>query len=271
MKFDMGQAWSDAVSLLSKNRDLVIILAAVFLFLPSLALGIFAPTTELEAVGADPELMRAALAAYFEANWPVILVYAVISTIGTLAILALLGRAHRPTVGEAISIGAKTLIPYLAASFILGLGAGLMVTVIATLGAIAGAAIATLLSFVFAIAFVVIVIRLVLIAPVMAIDNVLNPVAAIKRSWSQVKGNTRRVAMFLFLLFVALLVLSIVVGMVFGILGALAPGGTISLWINAVLDSIIGAAGSAVFLAVYAAIHRQLSSDRSQRAVESPD
>lgn len=76
MKFDMGQAWTDAVALLSKNRDLVVILAAVFLFLPSLALGVLAPTTELEAImEANPDGFQDAAAAYAAESWPYMLAY----------------------------------------------------------------------------------------------------------------------------------------------------------------------------------------------------
>ena len=68
MKFDMGQAWTEAVALLSNNRDLVIVLAWVFLFLPSLVLGIFAPGTEFGAAAGDPDQLQAALAAFFNEN-----------------------------------------------------------------------------------------------------------------------------------------------------------------------------------------------------------
>ena len=120
MKFDMGRAWSDAVAMLMSNKDLVLIMGAVFLFLPSLMLAVIAPGTELEQAAQNPDAMQAAFAAYMAENWPVMLVYGLASTIGTLAILALLGRSQRPTVGEAIGIGAKAVLPYLAASLILG-------------------------------------------------------------------------------------------------------------------------------------------------------
>lgn len=261
MKFDMGQAWTDAVALLSKNRDLVVILAAVFLFLPSLALGVLAPTTELEAImEANPDGFQDAAAAYAAESWPYMLAYLLFSFVGTLAILALLGRPQRPTVGEAIAIGFKTLVPYLLASLITGLIVGFVVAVLVAIGSVAGAAAAALLGFVAFIAVVFLFFRLILIGPIMAIDEELNPIRAIGRSWNLVKGNTRYVAAFMILLWIALIVLSIVGGMIFGVLGALAPAGSIATWVTALFEALIGAIGSAVFLAVYAAIHRQLSS-----------
>lgn len=262
MKFDMSQAWNDAVTLLSNNRRLVVILAAAFLFLPSLATSIFAPATEIEAIGpSNPEELRAAMLAYMQAHWPIISGYALVTTMGTLAMLALLGRSQRPTVGEAIQIGATALVPYLAATLLLGLGAGLLIFLIGVIAAAAGIAVAALLGVLGAVALVVIAVRLSLIGPVMAIEGVMNPLTSIARSWNLVKGNTRYVAAFFLLLFVALLVLSVVAGMVIAVFGALAAEGAVSLWINAIFEGLIGAVGSSVFLAVYAAVHRQLAGD----------
>ena len=262
MKFDMGRAWSDAMAMLSNNMRLVVIVASAFLFLPSLVLGVFAPSAELEAAAAEaPEAMQAAMAAYLSASWPIILIYALVSTVGTLAILALLGRSQRPTVGEAIKIGAIALIPYLVASLLIGAIVALIAGIVIALGAIAGAAVALILGFVVIIGILLIAFRLVLVGPVMAIEDQLNPIAAIRRSWTLVKGNTRYVAAFMILLIIALLVLSIVVGMVFGVIGALAPSGPISTWVTAIFEGLIGAVGSTVFLAVYAAIHRQLAGE----------
>ena len=47
-------------------------------------------------------------------------------------------------------------------------------------------------------------------------------------------------------------------------LGALVPSGTVTIWVNAIFEGLIGAVGSAVFLAVYAAMHRQLAGESPQ-------
>lgn len=272
MKFDMGRAWSDAMTLLSNNSRLIVILAGVFLFLPSLVLGVFAPSTELEAAAAgSSEQMQAAMAAYLSTSWPIIVIYALASTIGTLALLALLGRDQKPTVGEAIKIGAIALLPYLAASLIIGAGIGLVAGVVVAIGAAAGPAVAALLGFVVLIGILLVAFRLILVGPVMAIEGTLNPIEALRRSWTLVKGNTRYVAAFMILLFIALFVLSPVIGMVFGVIGALVPSGTVTIWVNAIFEGLIGAVGSAVFLAVYAAMHRQLAGESPQSLSQTFD
>ncbi|MBT8389479.1 MAG: hypothetical protein HKP43_00540 [Altererythrobacter sp.] len=272
MKFDMGRAWSDAMAMLSNNSRLIVILAGVFLFLPSLVLGVFAPSTELEAAAAgSQEQMQAAMAAFASANWPIILFYALVSTVGTLAVLALLGREQKPTVGEAIKIGAIALVPYLAASLLMGAGIGLVGGLVVGIGAAISPAVAAILGFLVLVGIVFVIFRLVLVGPVMAIEGTLNPIEALKRSWTLVKGNTRYVAAFMILLIIALLVLTLVVGMVFGVIGALAPSGTVSTWVNAIFEGLIGAVGSTVFLAVYAAMHRQLAGESPESLSQTFD
>ena len=272
MKFDMGRAWSDAMAMLSNNSRLVVIVAGVFLFLPSLVLGVFAPSAELEAAAAvAPEAMQDAMAAYLRDSWPIILLYALISTVGTLAMLALLGRAQKPTVGEAIKIAGVALVPYLAASLLVGAAFAVIAGIVVALGAAISPIVAALLGFVLIIAIILVAFRLVLVGPVMAIEDELNPVAAIKRSWTLIKGNTRYVAAFMILLFIALMVLSLVVGMVFGVLGALAPAGAVALWVAALFEALISAAASTVFLSVYAAMHRQLAGESMENLSQTFD
>lgn len=271
MKFDMGRAWSDAVAMLMSNKDLVLIMGAVFLFLPSLMLAVIAPGTELEQAAQNPDAMQAALAAYVSENWPIMLVYGLASTIGTLAILALLGRSQRPTVGEAIGIGAKTVLPYLAASLILGFIIGIAAVLVGVVAATAGAAVGVILGFVVVILAILLMVRMILIAPVMAIEEKLNPIAAIKRSWSLVKGNTRYVFAFMVLLIIALLVVSMVLGIIFSLISAMAGSGEVALWIDGILSSLMGAVFSLLFLAIYAAIHRQLAGPSTETISETFD
>lgn len=269
MKFDMGRAWSEAIAMMMANKDLLIIMAAVFLFLPSLILAVMAPGAELEAAAQDPEAMQAALAAYFAENWLIMLIYGVVSTIGTLAILALLGRSQRPTVGEAIGIGAKTMVPYLAASLLLGFGIGVAAVLVALVAATAGAAVGVILGIVVVALAILVMFRMILVAPVMAIEDKLNPITAIQRSWTLVKGNTRYVIAFILLLMVALIVVSLVTGIVFSLISALAGSGEVALWIDGILSSLLGAIFSLLLLAVYAAIHRQLAGPTAEAISET--
>ncbi|MEL7218162.1 MAG: hypothetical protein AAGK01_06995 [Pseudomonadota bacterium] len=43
MKLNMGQAWNEATTMLSANRDTVLAIAGLFFFLPYFALALFIP------------------------------------------------------------------------------------------------------------------------------------------------------------------------------------------------------------------------------------
>lgn len=269
MKFDLNKAWSDATDILKANMNVVGIVAAVFFFLPSLALGVLAPGSELEAAAGNPDQLRAAFSAYFLGNWWLFLLYFLMTVIGTLAVFALFGKNPKPTVGESINSAIRGLLPYLGATLLVAVAVGILATLVGALVALTGIAI---LGVVFAIAlaafFVVVSIRLILVGPIIAIDGVANPITALQQSWNLVKGNTRRVFLFLFLLFVALFVVSMVLGLLFAGVGAML-GATGALWVEAILGGILGAAMTVLMLAVYTAIYRQLAGNLSQSDLDT--
>ena len=270
MKLDMGRAWNDALAMLGANKDVIGILAAVFFFLPALIVSIIAPTTEIEAAAAaNPDAAQAAFSAYFAENWALFLAYLFATFVGTLAIMALIGKRHRPTVGEAIGAAMKALIPYVIASLILGLFAGLLIVLAGGIGGVTGStAIAAALIFVAIIFLMFVTFRVILLGPVMMVEGIMNPIAALTRSWNLVKGNTRRVFLFILMLGVALVVVSLVLGLIFGLIAAVFSG-TVGLWIEAILGGVMGAVMSVIMLTVYVAIYKQLAGDVSPTDIET--
>ena len=255
MKFDM-KAWTDSVQLLLNNRELVIVVAGIFLFLPSLALNILAPSTAIEMAAANKDAVAEEVVLYFEENWLLFLAYVASTTVGSLSLLALLGRKEKITVGEAISVGAKATIPYLIASFMVVIALAIVATLIGLLATGLG----TVFGLVAGLAFfigLIFLFRLILVGPVMAIEGIRNPISAIVRSWVIVKGNTNDVAAFIVLLVVALIVLSLVFGLVVSVIGALLP--RIDFFVGIFFSTRYSAVVSTVGTAVYASIHCQLT------------
>jgi hypothetical protein len=259
MKFDMGAAWNDAMAMVAANKDVLGIVAAVFFFLPSLMLSVIAPGTELEAAAGDPERMSAALNNYFISNAWLFGLVALTGWVGSLSVYALLGRHQNVTVGEAISIGLKATLPYIA--YIIGFIV-LVVALSSIVGVVGGATGSGLVAFILGVvmfaAIIVISIRLVLVGPVMAVDGILNPITAAQRSWALIKGNTRRVFVFFVLLVIAIIVVAIILSIVFALIGALL-GPTGALWVQGIFGGIMGTVFTVIFLAVYSATHQQLS------------
>lgn len=272
MKFDLDRTWREAMSLLKANLGLLATIAGVFYFLPYAAATSFIPElAQLSnpAAGMDAEAMMAMIEAVAAKYWWLFLVLIVLGGIANLAMLALMRQREKPTVGEALGSAMQSIATYLGAQL---LQAAILVTAILLLvslpGAIggrAGAAIGMLASFVLAI---YVVIKLVLVSPIIAIERELNPVAAMRRSWSMTKGSSLRLLLFFILLAVAFLVISSVVSLLATLVLAFASA-ELATFGMAVIEAGTNAVAVVVGACVLAAIHRQLSAKRDPVDVEA--
>jgi len=261
MKFDMSEAWRDATAMIKGNREVLTIIAGIFFFLPSVASGFAIPGMD-EMLG-DPQAMQAqVLEFYSNWGWAFVLV-ALVQTVGTLAMLTLLRDRSRPTVGQAINSGLKGLLPAIGTSLLLVIGITAVALIIglvaASLGETAGAIVGSLLVLILMVFFVYLMVKLSLWAPVIAVDKVRNPLHVLRRSWRLTKGNSLRLLVFYVLLGLVYIVVSIILGLLIGTL-ALVLGESAGLILSAIVTGLIGAVASVIYVAVVAAIHRQLSS-----------
>lgn len=259
MKFESNLAWKQASSSIGANREVLLALAGVFFLVPSLAFALFFPAPEPTPGQSESQIM-AAMQAYYGSAMPVLIPMALVQAAGTLAMLTLFTDKSRPTVSEAIRLGLAGILPYIAAQLILGIGIGLVGGVALALGAVTGSTAVTGL----AIAAVVLgviyaAIKTSLVAPIVAVERERNPIAALRRSWRLTKGNSVRIGLFYLLLFVAFVVVMSVILMIVGvILAALGSAETARIG-GAVVSSAIGAVMALYFVAVIAAVHRQLA------------
>src|SRR5438874_13752570 len=99
MKFSYNAIWDYTLALLRAHFPLVVAIAGVFIFLPTLLIGYVFPAP---AGAGDPQTQLNALFAYYGTTWPWQLLDLVIVMIGTLAVLILVLDRTRPTVGGAI-------------------------------------------------------------------------------------------------------------------------------------------------------------------------
>ena len=259
MNFDSNIAWKQASGAVSANREVLLALAGVFFMLPQLALAVFYPQPQTTTGMSEKEMMDM-VAAYYGSILPMVLPMVLLQALGTLALLSLLDGQRRPTVGEAIKGSLRGVVPYLLAQIMSGLALGLAAVVLVggltaaggTAGAVAGiAAMAVLVIFVG--------VRLSLTAPVIAVEQVSNPIAALARSWRLTKGNTGRLLAFYGLFIVAFIVLLIIVNVLIGIPLALLAPAKVALTVEAVLGSALSALMALYFAAIIAASHRQLA------------
>ena len=269
MKFDMGAAWRDAVALIGANREVMAIVAGVFFFLPSLAAVLLVPEMQ-PPVGADPEQVQAFLMEFYVANAPLFVLLGLVQAVGLLTLLSLLRDDSRPTVGDALKTALKGLLPYIGTQLIVAVGAVLILTVAVAVPAGLGMGpVAGILAVVALPIFLYVLIKLSLVTPVIAIEKQMNPIAILQRSWRLTKGNSVRLFLFYLLLGVVFLVAVLVISIVFGIVFALLGEGTAFMIANGILSGLMGAAGTLIFSAILAATHRQLAGPSSDRLGET--
>jgi hypothetical protein len=167
-------------------------------------------------------------------------------------------------VREALAKGIGSILPYLAAQVLSGVAAALVVGVpLGILAASAPLAVTVLAGFALVLVAVYLFIKFSLTAPVIIIDGIRNPVAALARSWRLTKGNSFRIALFIVLLGLIIAIISTLVTAVLSLVFA-AFGGTIAEVGNGLVSALVNAAVGVVFLVVSAAIHRQLTDESSE-------
>ena len=259
MRFDSNQAWQRAVTSVRASREVLWAVAGVFILLPSLAFSLLFPQPEPQT-GASPEQMMAAMQAFYVEALPWFLPVALLQGVGTLALLALLTDRRRPTVGEAIRTGAFGLLSYIGAQLLLGMAIGLVGALLVALAAASGSApVATVMVVLVGAGVIYVAVRTSLVAPVIVVEGVASPVAALRRSWALTEGQAGRIGLFFLLLFVVAAVLLLIVGGLFGVLAALVAGEQGGMVLNALVSAALGAGFSLYFVAVLAAVHRQLA------------
>ncbi|ANU08754.1 glycerophosphoryl diester phosphodiesterase membrane domain-containing protein [Paraurantiacibacter namhicola] len=260
MKFDMGAAWRDATTMMAGNKEVLLVVAGIFFFLPALVVGLMVPSlTDILGSTTDPEAMQEQLLALYAGYGWLFVLAGLAQVAGYIALLALLRDASRPTVGDAIKAGLVGMIPafvgYILASVLIGLVLMLLVGAAALAGSTALTVIVSILALVIAIYMYV---KFSLLTPVIALEGTYNPIKALARSWKLSKGNSLRLFLFYLLLFIVYFIVAMVVGLVVGLL-VFALGDTLGLTINAILSGLIGAGFAIIFVSVLAAIHRQLA------------
>lgn len=263
MKFDMSAAWSEAMRLIAANRQVVAVVAGVFFFLPYLIFMLLfmnqmAALEAAQAGNPDPEAMGEAMMGFYGDIWWVVLLAAVVQGIGMLGLLALLTDRSRPTVGEALKTGAKLVLPYLGAQMLISVILGLLILVPIAVGTAASVTAGVLLGAAAAVVFVYLFIKFLLTPAVIAIERQANPLSALGRSWRLTSGNSLRIFLFVFLLFIAVAVVGGVFSMIVGFIFALG-GPEMSLIGQAVMSGLVNAVFYVIFLGVLAAIYRQLA------------
>lgn len=261
MDLDTSKAWSAASATVSANKEVLVAIAGVFFFLPSLALALFFPQPEPPA-GAEPKQLLEIMGAFYRQIAPYMALATLVQVLGQLSVLTLTARAGRATVGDAIRAAVGGLLPYLGAQLVVVLAAMASLGVLAMLAALSKV-LAVVLGLLALIAAVWAALRLSLVPVVIAVEGQRNPLAVLRRSWRLTDGNAGRILLFVLVLALAVMVISVVASAGVGIVLALVGGAETARIGGAAISALVGAGFTVYTTICFAAIHGQLAGTAS--------
>jgi hypothetical protein len=236
MGISYSRIWEDTVRLIRAHTSLAAALAGVFLFLPALLIGHFVPMPEVT----DPNLIFRAVTDHLRENFHWVLLSAILSAAGTLAILMLVFRGGATSVGAAIAAAFGLLLPYFIAVVLTGIpiAIGFLLLLLPGLYLMA---------------------RFLPIGPVMVAEGERNPMGAIRRTWALTKGHGWAILGLFLLIFVAGLVLMSVIGGIIGLVLHLALPEGLANFMALIVSTATSTALQVVTIFLYAAIYRALA------------
>lgn len=251
-------AWNEAVEFVKREAGLILPVAFLLMALPGALMQIL---IQPESPTQPPE----------PGLWLLILPVAVVaSMVGSIAITYL---ALRPgtSVGESLQVGLRRFVMLFLAYLLISLA--LMIVLVPLVLAFAGGAavsgdpvamvgsmaVVALIVFVIAIAIAP---RLLMMTPVATAENP-GPIRIITRSWELTGSHYWKLLGFLILLAVAAIVISMVVGLIFGIVIALAAGPpeprSTAMILITIVSALVQSVITALFVTVIARIYHQLT------------
>ncbi len=234
-KFDAGEAWNDALSLLKSRKDALLPVVAALVFLPNLAFETLAGQPDIAGLTSIDQIIKV-MNQYWADNWLTALLSMVVGLIGGLSVYMIFNRKEGVSIGEVITAALKLAPLYLVASILLGIMLGLS--------------------------------ALLLIIPALYLFARFSPLGAVataetelgiggwfSRTWNVTKDNGWRIFLYLFIIVVVGFVLMMVFNGVFGAVANMLGGFSI---VKAAVTSLSSAVLTVVMSAAISSIYRQL-------------
>lgn len=226
-RMPISEAWNDTVAFVGREGALLFPVAFALIALPAIIFQAAMPAVE---PGAQPEA-----GAWMLLLLP-LLVFTIVGTL-TLSALALQGGL---SVGEAIGLALRRLLPFLGAVGLIGLaGMAIMVPLSVASVVLGGSerAAMMLLMPLTLIVFILVSVRLVFINPVAAREDG-GPIAVIRRSWMLTRGHFWKLFTFFALLMLITIVATVAVNAVAGILLTVTIGSPVENEVSKLLALI---------------------------------
>ncbi len=246
-------AWNETYPFVAREAGLLAPVAILFLALPMAVLKMIAP----DPTAADWTL--GPVAGFM------LIVIICTTALGTLA-LSVMALVKGVAVGEALRRASRRIVPLLGSSLVLGIGFFLMIMILSILTLIVGgaptSASAALVILLGAPLFFAVMARLALMTPVAANEEG-GSISIIKRSWHLTRGHWVKMAGFLLLVGLAMMVVGGAVGMIAGLIIQLTLGtstpGSLAHFAVALVSGLSGALIAVYYQVLVSRIYAQLS------------
>jgi hypothetical protein len=236
-KIDLNIVWDDAKAMAATNRDLLTAIAGMFLLLPLVVSSQLLTVPQLPGKNPSEQAVLAWYEAYMSANWVLLLVVTVVTSFGTLSMLALLLRPERLTVAESLKAGVRVLPGYVLTNMLqsFGIMAGLMLFLIPGFYLIG---------------------RFALVAAVAAAEGHSNPLTLLRRSAALTHGNGWRIFFLLAVIVIVLMVVNIVATVVVGIFASLLLPPDLADFAMSLISGLFWAGIFTLIVLISAALYR---------------
>jgi hypothetical protein len=251
----ISEAWNETVAFVGRESGLLFPVAFALIALPNIIFQ-YAMPPMVPDQPIQPQLWMLLAIPFF--------VLTLLGTL-TLSIMALRGGT---SVGEALAIAARRLLPVLAAAILLGVVGGALTSVLLipirlVTGGNLPLAIALALPLVIAI-FVWLGVRMIFVNPVGAIEQG-GPIEILRRSWALTRGHFGRLFAFLFVLLLVAGIVSIAVSAIFGIVITLTIGrpdqNDLALLLLLLLSGLVNTVISVYLTVVVAKLYAKATAD----------
>ena len=249
-KLSISRAWDETREVLGRDGRLLSTVAIALLALPSTVQNLVTPATRPgEIPSPGPWLI-------------VLLITVLIGVCGQLAI-ARLALGSQTSVGEAISHGAKRLLPYFLAMVLWVVPLALLIFYSAQQMRPPTPSAGMAVLFLVLLALLIVLAVRFIVAVAVAAAEPLGPIGILQRSWQLTSGSWWRLFGFLLLFLVAVFCVMIAVGAIIGILAGIVLGPaepmSVSALVIALITQLAVAAVTVVFLVMLTRIYLQLS------------
>lgn len=264
MNFNMNTVWARGMELLSGNFSLLTVISAVFVLLPTMAIYLLIPDFQaLADPTVDPEAMMAQLSEMIVPLLGVGLVATLFQFAGYSAMIALVG-GQRPTVGQAIATGFKTVPSLIAVAILFGIAyflIALTITVPISLLAMATSTPALGVLAVFPVLVLVawLMARLSLSMPALVLGKTLNPISAMGESVRLTGPKQWSILVFWVLIIVTFTIISLILSGVAGVIAALFGSGLASMLILGLVSGAVSMVSGMIICTVTTAMYGQLA------------